>query len=163
MRTSFLATAASALPLLLPLLLLAVSLGPQPAAAHSRPAPSRPGAPRPPVPVLDPQGCAALASQYGIVPGASWGSADPTAQQLWTASDCDALVCVQWRARYGVVPFVSWGSLPEELKASWDFTRTANGHNANCNVLSGGWQGGVTVAVHVHRLVLPISLQPRCG
>ncbi len=131
------AASMTAVPLLL---ILALALSPQPAAAHSPHVPRAPRPPRPPPSPrkLDPQGCAALATHYNIVPGSSWGTAGPTVQQSWTTADCDALICVYYRTKYNVVPFLSWGNLPEALRPAWDFRRTSNGRNATCNNLSGG-------------------------
>ncbi|KAG2493025.1 hypothetical protein HYH03_008688 [Edaphochlamys debaryana] len=114
-----------------------------PVAALDPPPPPPPSPPRPsplaptagPI-ILDAAGCGALVESYGIQPGVSWGTANASVQEQYTASSCNIKICVYWRSKYSVVPFVTYGSLSADLQPLWDLPRS-DANNQTCNELSG--------------------------
>ncbi|KAG2493017.1 hypothetical protein HYH03_008680 [Edaphochlamys debaryana] len=86
-----------------------------------------------------PDQCDAAMSRFGSTPGGGaggWGSAPAAVQRLYTASDCDTVVCPYWREAYGIVPFgLDWGTADAATRDRWSRPRTAA--KKTCDLLSG--------------------------
>lgn len=77
-----------------------------------------------------------MVETYGMQPGFSMGNASAEVQATYNASNCNSLVCEDWKLKYGVIPWKTYGRLPAHLIASWDYARPLD-NRRSCNSLSG--------------------------
>jgi len=78
--------------------------------------------PPPPPPTYGeapPLTCAQLKDTYAIVPGVSWGYADPAMKTLWTKQGCGFVPtsnCDILKQKYGITEKGKWGTAPVEIR-----------------------------------------------
>jgi hypothetical protein len=77
----------------------------------------------PPPPIVHPGAapltCAELIRDYNIVPGVSWGYADPAMKNLWTSQGCGNIPvsnCAILKQKYGITEKGKWGTAPVEIR-----------------------------------------------